>query len=194
MRSPIWARRSASARPSSGRHRGPDCARHGTIAPLYAVAALATVSALAIWRFLPERTAPQPKTMEQLATRERLGWTDRRILPFILFRVLLGTAGSFPIQTIGFFLIDVLKIESAQDATQYTGNRPDGLVHGGAFRPARDRAALQAFGADTDPLGDRDRVISYLILIFGFNLRQFRVRHAALGMSGGLIRPAMGRR
>lgn len=164
----------------------------GTIAPLYAVAALATVSALAIWRFLPERTAPQPKTREQLATRERLGWTDRRILPFILFGVLLGTAGSFPIQTIGFFLIDVLKIESAQDATQYTGIA---LMVSSMAALFGQLVIVQRFKLSAQTLihwGIVTGVISYLILIFGFTYGQFVFGMLLSGMSGGLIRPGYG--
>ena len=89
----------------------------GTIAPLYFVAAVGAVSAFSIWRFLPERTAP---VMHQRDKSSKLSWRDGRILPFLIFGVLLGTAGSFPIQVIAYFFMDVLKLET-NEAIQLSG-------------------------------------------------------------------------
>jgi MFS family permease len=40
-----------------------------------------------------------------------LKWYDGRILPFVLFAIGLSLANTVPIQTMGFFFIDVLKIK-----------------------------------------------------------------------------------
>lgn len=89
----------------------------GTIAPLYFIAAVGAVSAFAIWRFLPERTAPVMKALDRGSS---LSWRDPRVLPFLIFGVMLGTAGSFPIQVIAYFFMDVLHLNTA-DAIQLSG-------------------------------------------------------------------------
>jgi len=79
----------------------------GLLAPFYFIVLLALASAGAIWLLLPERTPPR--------RRERVTWSlkwhDRRILPFVLFAIGLSLANTVPIQTMGFFFIDVLKIK-----------------------------------------------------------------------------------
>ena len=79
----------------------------GLLAPFYFIVLLALASACAIWLLLPERTPP--------TRRERVAWSlkwhDRRILPFVLFAIGLSLANTVPIQTMGFFFIDVLKIK-----------------------------------------------------------------------------------
>ena len=79
----------------------------GLLAPFYFIVLLALASAAAIWFLLPERTPPRQ--------HERVVWTlkwyDRRILPFALFAIGLSLANTVPIQTMGFFFIDILKIK-----------------------------------------------------------------------------------
>ena len=87
----------------------------GATAPLYFVALLGFASAAVIWLLLPERSRPHER-------RElpKLKWNDPRVLPFIIFGVMMGTAGAIPIQTIGFLLGDTLKL-SVGDTTQLAG-------------------------------------------------------------------------
>ena len=87
----------------------------GSTAPFYFVALLGFTSAAMIWLLLPERSAPQER-------REvpKLSWSDPRVLPFIVFGVAMGTAGAIPIQTIGFFIGDVLH-KTVDDTTQLAG-------------------------------------------------------------------------
>jgi MFS family permease len=127
-----------------------------------------------------------------LASRERIGWTDKRILPFVVFGVLLGTAGSFPIQSIGFFFIDVLKISDAQDATQLTGIA---LMVSSMAALFAQLVIVQRFKLSAQTLirwGIGAGFVSYLILIFGFTYGQFVFGMLLSGLSGGLIRPGYG--
>jgi len=86
------------------------------LAPFYFVSLLAIGSGLMIWFFLPERTAPKSHRRE---FKSSLRWYDRRILPFVMFTVGLSLIGTIPVQTMGFFFIDVLHIP-AKDSTQFT--------------------------------------------------------------------------
>jgi MFS family permease len=86
----------------------------GVLAPFYFVALLAAASAAAIWFLLPERTPPTSHRRVDV----RLSWYDPRILPFVIFSVGLGVAGTVAIQTVGFFFIDVLHA-SNELAVQY---------------------------------------------------------------------------
>ena len=79
----------------------------GLLAPFYFIVVLALASAGAIWLLLPERTPP--KQREHVVWS--LNWYDGRILPFVLFAIGLSLANTVPIQTMGFFFIDVLKIK-----------------------------------------------------------------------------------
>jgi MFS family permease len=88
----------------------------GVLAPLYFVAALAFCSTAAIWLLLPERTLP----VETRTDPPKLSWRDTRVLPFVIFGLVLGTAGAIPVQIIGFFILDTLK-SPPEDAQQLTG-------------------------------------------------------------------------
>ncbi|HVZ69246.1 MAG TPA: MFS transporter [Rhizomicrobium sp.] len=86
------------------------------LAPFYFVSLLAIGSGALIWYFLPERTPPKSHRRE---FKSSLQWYDRRILPFVIFTVGLSLIGTIPVQTMGFFFIDVLRIP-AKDSTQFT--------------------------------------------------------------------------
>jgi MFS family permease len=76
------------------------------IAPFYAIVLLAGAAAVAIWWFLPERTPPKQREENKV----RLSWFDRRIFPFVVFTTVLAFVSSIPIQTMGFFFMDVLNV------------------------------------------------------------------------------------
>ncbi len=86
----------------------------GLLVPFYFISALALISAATIWFLLPERTAPKART----AMASSLKWHDRRVLPFAIFAVGLSTASTVPIQTMGFFFMDVLHVPP-EHAAQY---------------------------------------------------------------------------
>jgi MFS family permease len=89
----------------------------GVLAPLYFVGALAMGSAFAIWLLLPERTKPVERDG---VVHPNLSWRDARVLPFVVFGLVLGTAGAIPVQIIGFYILDTLRAVPA-DAQQLTG-------------------------------------------------------------------------
>lgn len=85
------------------------------LAPLYAVAAAAACAVVAVWFFLPERTAPRERI-----ERPRLSPLDPRIRHFLIYGLATGVATSIPIQFIAFYLIDRLGLQS-EDALQLVG-------------------------------------------------------------------------
>jgi MFS family permease len=80
----------------------------GLLAPFYFISATAVASAAMIWFLLPERSPPK----QHVRVKSTLKWYDTRILPFVLFSVGLSTASTVPMQTMGFFFMDVLKIKA----------------------------------------------------------------------------------
>ena len=81
----------------------------GLLAPFYFISGLALASAATIWFFLPERTPPA-RFHRVVST---VKWHDRRILPFVIFSVGLSTAATVPVQTMGFFFIDMLQVKAS---------------------------------------------------------------------------------
>ncbi len=81
----------------------------GLLVPFYFVSGLALASAAMVWFFLPERTPPA----RFHRTVSDVKWRDRRILPFVIFSVGLSTAATVPVQTMGFFFIDLLHVPAA---------------------------------------------------------------------------------
>jgi len=158
----------------------------GTVAPFYFVAGLGAISAFAIWRFLPERTAPILKEKDKAALH--LSWRDPRIIPFMVFGVLMGTAGAIPIQVIGFLFIDVVKANESM-AVQLTGV---GLMTSSMAALFAQFVVVQRFGLTAGQLvmwGIGVSFVSYLIFVIGetYGLLIFALLLSGLGF--GLIRP-----
>jgi MFS family permease len=88
----------------------------GLLAPFYFISALAIASAASIYFFLPERSPPK-------IHRDRpstLRWYEPRMFPFVVFGVVLSMIASIPVQTVGFFIEDVLKFD-AHATARFTG-------------------------------------------------------------------------
>lgn len=156
----------------------------GKIAPLYFVAAVGAFSAFAIWRFLPERTRPVSKTQK----KSTLSWRDPRITPFLIFGVMMGTAGAFPIQTVAFFFMDVLSLDTAQ-AIQMAGV---GLMTSSMAALFAQLVIVQRLKMDADQLlkwGIGIGFVSYILFVIGdtYGLIVFALLLSGLGF--GLIRP-----
>ncbi len=157
----------------------------GTIAPLYFVAAVGAASAFAIWRFLPERTAP---VMHQKDKSQNLSWRDGRILPFLIFGVLLGTAGSFPIQVIAYFFMDVLKL-STNEAIQMSGVGLMASSMAALFAQLVIVQRMQMTAGQLVQWGIGIGFASYVLFVVGetYGLIVFALLLSGLGF--GLIRP-----
>jgi len=118
----------------------------------------------------------------------RLSWRDPRILPFIVFGVLMGTAGSIPIQVIAFFFMDVVKADEAM-AVQLAGV---GLMTSSMAALFAQFVVVQRFGLSAGQLvlwGIGTAFASYLTFIVGetYGLIIFALLLSGLGF--GLIRP-----
>lgn len=87
----------------------------GVIAPIFFVGIVGLSSAIAIWLLLPERSAPH-----QRPELKPLSWLDERVLPFVIFAMVQGTAGAIPIQTIAFVIRDILHTHTT-DTQQLAG-------------------------------------------------------------------------
>ena len=87
----------------------------GVVTPIFFVGILGLCSAIAIFLLLPERSAPHKREVVK-----PLSWLDPRVLPFVVFAVVQGTAGAIPIQTIAFIIRDTLH-SSTTDTQQLTG-------------------------------------------------------------------------
>ncbi len=85
------------------------------LAPLYAVAAAAACSVVAVWFFLPEHTAPK-----EPVRRPTLSPFDRRIRSFLFYGLAAAIASAIPIQFIAFYFIDRLGLKS-DDVLQLVG-------------------------------------------------------------------------
>jgi len=79
----------------------------GLLAPFYFISGLALASAALIWFLLPERTPPKAFAHRTVG---QVKWHDPRILPFVIFSIVLSTASTVPVQTMGFFFIDMLHL------------------------------------------------------------------------------------
>lgn len=81
------------------------------LTPLWTMAALALLNGLFVLRFLPE-----PPKQPQAVKPERLRYTDRRILPFIIVGVLMFTGVALVQQTMGFRFQDTLNLSAGETA------------------------------------------------------------------------------
>ncbi len=83
----------------------------GLVAPLYAVGVIAAISAVVIWRWLPEHRPPV-----QLRASARMSPWDARVRPFILIGLAQSTVQAILMQTIGFYYMDSLTLDPRRAA------------------------------------------------------------------------------
>ncbi len=84
------------------------------LTPLWVMAAIAFLNGLFVWRFLQE--PPRHKTP---ASRERLKYTDPRILPFIIIGIAMFTGMGLVQQTMGFRFQDALGLSASETAQNF---------------------------------------------------------------------------
>ncbi|MDI1303047.1 MAG: MFS transporter [bacterium] len=80
------------------------------LAPLYFAAFMTFSSLLLIWIFLPE--SPRPLVQPHHASPARLRFIDKRYGHFLLIAMVMFTAFSMVIQTLGFYFQDTLQLSS----------------------------------------------------------------------------------
>jgi len=110
----------------------------GLAGPMFAFAAIAVIMFATLWRFLPERrggllkppvseggVTPEPSRFEPRLFGKGSGskppgekgpglWRDPRLTPFLLFGFLVASAQTVNGQTLGFLIIDKLKLAPMQ--------------------------------------------------------------------------------
>ena len=75
----------------------------GKTTPFFAIAILAAAMAVAVFAYLPERTAPVRR--EKPVT---ISVFDQRLRPFLIYGLVFGILNAIPIQTIAYYFIDAL--------------------------------------------------------------------------------------
>ncbi len=157
----------------------------GLLAPIYLSAALAVVSAVTIWRFLPEDGPP----LQSHAQRPpRMSVRDTRVVPFVLVSTALQAVRATTIITLAFFLQDTLNL-TPQQTVQYAGIGFVILAVSGLFaqlvlvqrfRPPA-RFMIQA--------GTALMLTAFVLFALGSTFTVFLTALALLGMGLGLLRP-----
>ena len=155
----------------------------GVIAPLFFVGILGLLSAAAIWILLPERTRPHKR--EAL---KPLSWFDPRVLPFVVFSVIQGTAGSIQIQTVAFFIRDTLNTTTA-DTQQLAGVA---LMCSAIATLFAQFVLVQHFKLTTRFLiycGIASAIVSNLLIMFAPNYGLIVFALMLSGLGFGMLRP-----
>ena len=84
------------------------------LTPLWVMAAIAFLNGLFVWRFLEE-----PPKHQTPVVRDRLKYSDPRILPFIIIGIAMFTGMGLVQQTMGFRFQDVLGLSAAETARNF---------------------------------------------------------------------------
>ncbi len=87
----------------------------GLLAPLVAMTAAAALGAFAVWRFLPESTAPRTLRDQSIAALWRLAW-DARVAPFMIVGLAMSVTTAVLAQTTPFVVMDRLGVSGVEGA------------------------------------------------------------------------------
>jgi MFS family permease len=155
----------------------------GLLVPIYFIAVMGAVSGALVWFFLPERTKPS-----QRIKRARIPLFDRRVLPFIIFGILLSLVQSITGATITFYFMDKLDL-SPDIAPQYTA--PAFMVSALAALFAQF-VFIQHFGLKTRTLmrwGIGISIITYCAFVVSPSYGPLMFAMMLQGLGFGLARP-----
>ncbi|HYD45769.1 MAG TPA: MFS transporter [Phenylobacterium sp.] len=92
----------------------------GLAGPMFGFALIAAVMLFVVVRFLPEGNAPPPDPLEEEPPPPPAGeklkpmWRDPRLTPFLIYGFLVATCQTGQGQTLGFLIIDKLKLDPIQ--------------------------------------------------------------------------------
>jgi MFS family permease len=155
------------------------------LAPLYLSAALAVVSALTIWRFLPEEGPPRH---EPIPRRSRMRVTDHRIFPFLVVATAMQAARATTVITFAFFLQDRLRLD-AQQTVQYSGIAFVVLAVSGLVAQLGIVQRFQPRAQVLMRAGAAFMLLAFLLLIVGPTFAVYLSAMMSLGVGLGLLRP-----
>lgn len=91
----------------------------GLAGPLFTFALLAAAMLAVVWRYLPDPPR-DPEAMRPRrpvvggAPKERPMWRDRRVIPFLVYGFVVATCQTAQAQTLGFLIIDKLRLSPAE--------------------------------------------------------------------------------
>ena len=157
----------------------------GLLAPIYLSAALAVVSALTIWRFLPEERAAHTPMVNR-PRKMRVG--DRRVLPFLLVSTALQAVRATTVITLAFFLQDTLHL-TAQQTVQYSGVGFVTLAVSGLFAQL---VIVQRFRPSARWMMRTGTLLmlgAFIVFVVGGAFTVYVVGLIGLGLGLGLVRP-----
>ncbi|MBM4245428.1 MAG: MFS transporter [Deltaproteobacteria bacterium] len=157
----------------------------GLLAPLYLSSALAVLSAVTIFFFLPEE---EHHAQTQREAPRRMRVLDRRIRPFLAVSTALQSARGTTVVCLAFYLQDELGLDAERTAqiaglgfvTLAVAGLLAQLVIVQRFRPSA-RSLMRS--------GVALMLAAFLLLILGTNLPVFPGGLALLGIGMGLVRP-----
>ncbi|MBI3782483.1 MAG: MFS transporter [Deltaproteobacteria bacterium] len=157
----------------------------GLLAPIYLSAALAVVSALTIWNYLPEEGVPIAQAHER---PPRMRPNDRRVLPFLLVTTALQAVRATTVITLAFFLQDTLSLDAHQ-TVQYSGIGFVVLAVSGLFAQLVVVQRFRPAARYLMRVGVALMVVAFLLFVFGSSLPIYLVALLNLGLGLGLVRP-----
>jgi len=153
------------------------------LTPIYLVAFLGLCSGLAVWKFLPERTAPTHRI-----ETPKLALRDRRVLPFVSFGVFLAIVQTFTAQTITFYFMDRLGF-TPKDAAQFVAVAFMASALAALFSQL---VVVQRFGLSTRALmrgGVGIGLLTYVAIIFAPTYGTLTFALVMQGLAFGMVRP-----
>ncbi len=157
----------------------------GLVAPIYFSAALAALSAAVIWFRLPEHGPPRAS---DTGPPPRLGYADRRVVPFLAVGASLQAVRATTVITFALFLQDVFAL-NATEAAQRAGVGFVTLAGAGLFAQLvlvqRLRPTARAMMQGGVPLV----LLAFVLLVAGRSLGVYLVALTSLGLGLGLVRP-----
>jgi len=157
----------------------------GLLAPIYLAAALAVVSALTIWRFLPEEGPP---LTHDAARSLKMRVSDRRIRPYLLVSTALQAVRATTVITLAFFLQDTLQL-TAQQTVQYSGIGFVTLAVSGLFAQLVVVQRFRPTARWMMRVGTFLMLGAFILFIVGGAFAMYLVGLTCLGLGLGLVRP-----
>ena len=157
----------------------------GLLAPIYLSAALAVLSALTIWFFLPEEGAPLLPDAHR-ARKMRVG--DRRVRPYLLVSTALQAVRATTVITLAFFLQDTLHL-TAQETVQYSGVGFVTLAVSGLFTQLIVVQRFRPSARWMMRVGTLLMLGAFILFIIGDAFAVYIGGLTCLGLGLGLVRP-----
>jgi MFS family permease len=157
----------------------------GLTAPLYCAAILAVMSAMLIWRLLPEAHPPT-----SVAPPPRAGhWQfDRRLLPFLALATALQATRATTVITLALFLQDLLGL-TATEAARQAGHGFVVLAGSGLVAQLVIVQRLRPSARTMIVMGAPLTTMAFAVLTSAHGFAGYALALALLGLGLGLVRP-----